>query len=68
MAKKEVTVKDVPTNNPYIKAKSSDGHKVYSWVCRNNKPAEVCASTLNGPEYVLNLKSLLAALKANKLI
>ncbi len=66
--KKEITTKMVPKDNPYIKSRSSDGKKTHAWVAINDNPSCVCVSTSNGPQYILNLKSLLAALKANNLI
>lgn len=52
--------------NPYIKGIQRGCKKVYSWLCFNMK---VPVLTVNGcdsqPEINLNVKSLLAAFKAN---
>ena len=63
MAKK-IEAQGIP-NNPHIKARSSDGNKVYTWCAFNDRPKCIVVSTDEGPEYTLNLKSLIAAMETN---
>ena len=55
--------------NPYIKVSSTNKkEKVHSWVCSNDRPKCISVSVIGGAEYLLDLKSLLVALKHNNFI